>query len=113
MPVPVSVVKEEQAAKEVSRPAGPKTIVDRKTLELSISHVANVGAAASFGERQPGAASVAAPLLGNDGHAVGAVSACGPVDRFDEAAVERLLPLVRSAAHEVSSRIGRHGEGGI
>ena len=86
----------------------PKTIVDRKTLELSISHVANVGAAASFGERQPGAASVAAPLLGNDGHAVGAVSTCGPVDRFDEAAVERLLPLVRSAAHEASSRIGRH-----
>ncbi len=91
----------------------PKTIVDRKTLELSISHVANVGAAASFGERQPGAASVAAPLLGNDGHAVGAVSTCGPVDRFDEAVVERLLPLVRSAAHEVSSRIGRYGEGGI
>ena len=91
----------------------PKTIVDREALELSISHVASVGAAASFGERQYGAASVAAPLLGNDGHAIGAVSTCGPVDRFDEAAVERLLPLVRSAAHEVSSRIGSHGEGGI
>ena len=91
----------------------PKTIVDREALELSISHVASAGAAASFGERQPGATSVAAPLLGIDGHAVGAVSTCGPVDRFDEATVERLLPLVRSAAHEVSSRIGRHGEGGI
>lgn len=83
----------------------PKTIVDRGALEESLSGVVETGAAASFGERQPGAASVASPLLGSDGHAVGSLSVCGPIDRFDRAVVERLLPLVRGAAREVSSRI--------
>jgi DNA-binding IclR family transcriptional regulator len=44
--------------------------------------------------------------------AVGSLSVCGPIDRFDEVVVEHLLPLVRGAAREVSSRIVGHGEGG-
>lgn len=90
----------------------PKTIVDRGALEGSLSKIVETGAAVSFGERQPGAASVASPLLGPDGHAVGSLSVCGPIDRFDGVVVERLLPLVRGAAREVSSRIVGHGEGG-
>ena len=90
----------------------PKTIVDRGALKGSLSKVVRTGAAVSFGERQLGAASVASPLLGPDGHAVGSLSVCGPIDRFDEGVVEHLLPLVRGAAREVSSRIVGHGEGG-
>lgn len=89
----------------------PKTIVDHAALEESLSGVLEARAAVSFGERQSGAASVASPLLGSDGNAIGSLSVCGPIDRFDKAVVERLLPLVGDAAREVSSGIVGHGEG--
>lgn len=84
----------------------PKTIVDRTELAEELARNAREGVAASFGERQPGAASVAAPLLAADGHAVGAFSVCGPVDRFGEETVRRLKPLVLSAARELSRELG-------
>jgi IclR family acetate operon transcriptional repressor len=45
-------------------------------------------------------------VLGFDGFAVGALSVCGPVDRFDEETVERIRPLVGEAALEVSRGMG-------
>lgn len=84
----------------------PKTIVDRAALETELDRNAAEGVAASFGERQPGAASVAAPLLGADGHAVGSISVCGPVDRFGEEMIRRLYPLVQGAARKVSRELG-------
>jgi DNA-binding IclR family transcriptional regulator len=41
-----------------------------------------------------------------DGGVVGSISVCGPVDRFDDAAVARYLPIVRSAAREISRALG-------
>lgn len=80
----------------------PKTIVDREELGAELGRNAREGVVASFGERQPGAGSVAAPLLSQDGRAVGAISVCGPVDRFGEEVVRRLKPLVLEAAREIS-----------
>jgi DNA-binding IclR family transcriptional regulator len=71
---------------------GPKTIVD-------------------FGERQPGATSVAAPLLAAGGRAYGSTSASGALDRFDEETVRRLKSLVRDAAREVSYGMGGQEKG--
>jgi DNA-binding IclR family transcriptional regulator len=45
---------------------------------------------------------VAAPVLGVDGYAIGSISVCGPVDRFDGKTVESMRPLVLDAAHEIS-----------
>ena len=92
----------------------PKTIVDRAELEAELAQNTREGVAASFGERQPGAASVAAPLLAADGRAIGSISVCGPVDRFEEETVRRLKPLVRDAAREVSRKLGweEKGDGG-
>jgi IclR family transcriptional regulator, acetate operon repressor len=92
----------------------PKTIVDRAELEAKLARNTREGVAASFGERQRGAASVAAPLLASDGHAIGSISVCGPVDRFGEETVRRLKPLVRDAAREVSRELGweEKGDGG-
>lgn len=87
----------------------PKTIVDRDALGEELARNAREGVTISFGERQPGAGSVAAPLLAADGHAVGAISICGPVDRFDEEVVRRLRPRVREAAREISSHLGWMG----
>ena len=89
----------------------PKTIVDRVELEAELARNAREGVAASFGERQPGAASVAAPLLVADGHAIGSISVCGPVDRFGGETVRRLYPLVRDASRELSRKLGWRGEG--
>ncbi len=84
----------------------PKTIIDREKLADVLEDVRADGVAVSFGERQPGAASVAAPLLGSDGYAVGAISVCGPVDRFGKATVRRLRPLVQDAAYEIAYGLG-------
>ena len=84
----------------------PKTIVDREKLTAELSRNAQDGVAVSYGERQPGAASVAAPLLAADGYAVGAISVCGPVDRFDDEVVRHLHPRLSEAAREVSRRLG-------
>ena len=87
----------------------PRTIVDREKLGDELVQNAREGVTVSFGERQPGAGSVAAPLLAEDGHAVGAISVCGPVDRFDEEVVRRLRPRVRAAADEISHKFGWSG----
>ncbi len=80
----------------------PLTLTERTKLEAELEHIESAGTSISFGERQHGAGSVAAPVLGADGYAVGSISVCGPVDRFDRETVERMHPLVLDAAHEIS-----------
>ncbi|QYJ16589.1 Transcriptional regulator KdgR [Rubrobacter xylanophilus DSM 9941] len=84
----------------------PLTPTDRAELEAEISRIREAGTAVSRGERQRGAGSVAAPVIGVDGYAVGSISVCGPVDRFGEETVERMRPLVRDAAREISGVLG-------
>jgi DNA-binding IclR family transcriptional regulator len=85
----------------------PRTITDREALVRELSRIADEGVAVSAGERQAGAGSVAAGVLGLDGSVAGSISVCGPVDRFDAATVEALKPLVRAAAAEISGAM-RH-----
>lgn len=80
----------------------PLTLTDRVALELDLSRIEEGCTAVSLGERQHGAGSVAAPVIGFDGYAVGSISVCGPVDRFDEETVERMRPLVLRSAREIS-----------
>jgi IclR family transcriptional regulator, acetate operon repressor len=87
-------------------PLTARTPLDRAALAAELEDIARAGVAVSLGERQQGAGSVAAPVFGVDGTAVGALSASGPVDRFDEATVARIAPLVREAAAEVSAGLG-------
>jgi IclR family acetate operon transcriptional repressor len=81
------------------------TIVDRAELEKELALIRERGYARSFGERQAGAASVAAPVLDHQGRPVAAVSVCGPWERFrhhcDEAAVQLL-----AATRDLSARLG-------
>jgi DNA-binding IclR family transcriptional regulator len=83
----------------------PQTITDREALVGELGRIAAEGVAVSFGERQPGAGSVAAGVLGLDGSVAGSISVCGPVDRFDAATVEELKPLVRAASAEISGAL--------
>jgi DNA-binding IclR family transcriptional regulator len=84
----------------------PLTPTERAPLEEELGRVREAFTAVSLGERQTGAASVAAPVFGVDGYAIGSLSVCGPVDRFDAETVERIRPLIRDAARQVSRELG-------
>lgn len=83
-----------------------RTVVDPERLRGELDAVRRDGVSITLGERQPGAGSVAAPVFGFDGEVVGAISVCGPVDRFDPATCARYTPLARSAAAEISHALG-------
>jgi IclR family acetate operon transcriptional repressor len=87
----------------------PATIDDPRVLRRRLLEVRTRGYATSRGERQHGAGSVAVPVFSMDGEVVGAISACGPVARFDRAAIERYVPLVTAAAAEISRALGWAG----
>lgn len=75
------------------------TITDPGPLRAELAAIRERGWAQSDGERQPGAASVAAPLFDHLGMPIAAVSVCGPARRFaaeaDESA-RHLLAITRS-----------------
>jgi IclR family transcriptional regulator, acetate operon repressor len=87
-------------------PLTEETIRDLDMLKERLAQVRANGFATSRGERQSGAGSVAAPVFRGDGRVVGSISVCGPLVRFDAAAVERFIPLVTSAAARISARLG-------
>ncbi len=82
------------------------TITNRYVLRRELAEVRQRGYATSHSERQPGAASVAAPLFNADSEVVGSLSVCGPESRFDDATSARFAPLVKAAAAEVSRALG-------
>jgi len=86
-----------------------RTIVASEALRQRIQHVRVHGFAASDGERQEGAGSVAAPVFGVDGVVRGAISVCGPAARVDAAARDRFVPLLTSAADRISRELGWRG----
>ena len=90
-------------------PLTDRTVVDADALRERLVRVAGYGYARSDGERQTGAASVAAPVFGVDGAVLGAISVCGPGARIDDATTERFIPLLRAAADEISRALGWRG----
>ncbi|GIU84210.1 MAG: hypothetical protein KatS3mg008_0985 [Acidimicrobiales bacterium] len=73
------------------------------------------GWAESVGEREPGVASVSAPVM-HDGKVVAAVSVSGPVERTGTRPGERYAEHVVAAAREIERAVGlsgaSHGESG-
>jgi DNA-binding IclR family transcriptional regulator len=88
----------------------PITLTDPSVIRKEIEAIRKRGYSLSFGERQPGAASAAAPVLDRRGHPIAVVSVSGPVERYrpniDEAA-EHLLIETR----ELSRLMGWRPEG--
>ena len=60
----------------------------------------------SIGEREPGVASVSAPVHGVDATVVGAVSVSGPIERLSQQPGKRFGEAVTTAAAELSRRLG-------
>jgi IclR family acetate operon transcriptional repressor len=108
----LAFLPQEDQHRVVDRPLDaltPETIVDSETLRARLAEVRETGIAESGGERQVGAASMAAPVFDVDGHPVGALSVCGPVSRFTDGVREQFAPLVVQSADEVSRALGWHG----
>lgn len=92
---------------------GLRTIVPigaRLTLALGSAGRAltapHLGLATSVAEREPGVASVSAPIVDRTGGVIAAISVSGPVERMGEEPADRFGPLVLDAAAAVSASLG-------
>ena len=74
--------------------------------EPAFEAIRSAGFALSLGERDPICAGLACPVLGPEEQARGALSVSGPRERFTEAAVALMLPLLLAAAREVTRPLG-------
>jgi DNA-binding IclR family transcriptional regulator len=72
-----------------------------------LAAVRSRGWAASVAEREPGVASVSAPVL-RDGVLLGALCVSGPVSRLGQAPGRKLSPLVVAAAAELAGLLAPH-----
>jgi DNA-binding IclR family transcriptional regulator len=84
----------------------PATIADPDALRAELSVIRGRGYAASAGERQPDAGSVAAPVFGLSGDVLGAISVCGPRFRVTDDFVATIAPRVVTVAAQISRRLG-------
>src|SRR5690242_19368467 len=80
-----------------------------EALKAELEQIRRAGVVVTFGERQVGVGSVAAPVLGVDGDALGAICVCGPADRYGAQVVEQFIALVKPAAQTISRQVGWDG----
>ncbi|WP_040816547.1 IclR family transcriptional regulator [Nocardia concava] len=85
------------------------TITSQRKLRTELNAVRTRGYAVSLGERQIGAASIAAPVLDHDGGVVAAISVCGPLSRF-EPHIDDYVPMLLKASGALSTQLGYTGE---
>jgi DNA-binding IclR family transcriptional regulator len=81
------------------------TLTEPDVLHAELDRVRERGFAASAGERQADAGSVAAPVFGPSGDVIGAVSVCGPRFRVTDEFVASTAPEVVAAAARVAARV--------
>jgi IclR family KDG regulon transcriptional repressor len=87
----------------------PNTISDREQLKKHLATVAEQGYAVDNEELDSGVRCVSAPIRDYTRRIIGAVSISGPSMRFSDERVEKeLIPLVKKAAEEISSKLGYH-----
>lgn len=81
------------------------TITEPARLRKELAAIRKRGYATSVGERQAGAASVAAPVLDHDHRPVAVVSISGPAERF-KSEIEVCTELLLAATARLSARMG-------
>lgn len=103
--LPEAVREEYLATRELTAVTGA-TITDPDRLRRELREIRRRGYAVSFGERQPGAGSVAAPVLARAGDLVAVISVCGPVERF-RGEVDEAARTLAEVVGRISRRFGR------
>ncbi len=82
-----------------------RTITDPGRLRRELREIAERGWAESSGERQPGAASVAAPVFDHRGQPIAVLSVCGPAERFTAGAAGYAAELL-AVTRRLSATMG-------
>jgi DNA-binding IclR family transcriptional regulator len=75
-------------------------------LRSELEEIRAAGFASSWGERQQGAASVAAPVFDAGGAPAAVISVCGPIERF-EARRENAIRLLLEETRLLSGQVHR------
>jgi IclR family acetate operon transcriptional repressor len=83
-----------------------RTTVDIDLLDAQLEEIRGLGYAATFEERDAGAASISAPVFGLNGELVAVLGIGAPTQRLTAADVGRLAPAVVAAAAEASRLLG-------
>lgn len=91
------------------RKVGPRTITAKAKLEKNLAEALERGYACTLEELEVGLHAVAAPIRGQDGRVIAALSASGPSYRFTQERMHELAPLVLKGAREISHRMGHLG----
>lgn len=81
------------------------TIVDPIRLRHETERIRQIGFAVSFGEREPGAGSVAAPVFRHDGEVAAVISVAGPSERI-RANVDGIARELLQVTDAVSRNLG-------
>jgi DNA-binding IclR family transcriptional regulator len=83
-----------------------RTVVNIDFLDEQLEEIRKLGYAASFEERDLGAASVSAPVFGVNGTLMAVLGLGAPTQRLTPSDVERVAPKVIAAAEDASRRLG-------
>ncbi|HTY21204.1 MAG TPA: IclR family transcriptional regulator, partial [Geobacteraceae bacterium] len=95
-------------AKELKR-FTPNTIIDRETLKKQLKQIAEQEYAIDNEELDLGVRCIGAPIRDYTRRIVGAISISGPSMRLTDERIENeLIPLVKKAADEISTKLGYH-----
>jgi DNA-binding IclR family transcriptional regulator len=86
---------------------GPPSDEGVDDIRQSIATTRRRGWVDSYGEREPGVASVSAPVFGPGDHLLAAISVSGPRSRFAPLQAKRYGPAVVEAARQVEQLLGR------
>ncbi|KAF0220401.1 MAG: IclR family transcriptional [Geobacteraceae bacterium] len=87
----------------------PNTVTDKEELKRHLKVIAEQGYALDNEELDIGVKCVGAPIRDYTRRIVGAVSISGPSMRFpDERMDNELIPMVKRAAEEISTKLGYH-----
>lgn len=87
----------------------PKLLENAAFTQSALQTVRRRGWAQSVGEREPGVASVSAPVLAPSGRILAAVSVSGPIERLTRQPGRRHAPAVMAAAERLSEVLRRSG----
>lgn len=87
----------------------PKLLESAAFTASALAGVRRRGWAQSVGEREPGVASVSAPVLATGGRIIAAVSVSGPIERLTRQPGRRHAPAVMAAAERLSEVLRKSG----
>ncbi len=87
----------------------PKLLARASFTMTGLQQVRRRGWAQSVGEREPGVASVSAPVLSPSGRIIAAVSVSGPIERLSRQPGRLHAPAVMAAAERLSEVLRRTG----